>query len=729
MFQTPEERHGSWAGLYSAVDVQGITPDAPPGMLDIEPDFFGYNECSPAGLPWGLHQGANFPPEAQTIADTISENAALQMVVQIPGIAAHPTPRDGASILSGTPLSAYSGESGAYGRISPPEALGSVPTQQDSEDWEPSVASSEIILGAQSNNQFITHSLLQIYHDVLENNLACWLAEENCPYKMSPLRPVRGGRLGMSTTMIPSPRQSHEGLPEWGTIWSNRIYKRVIQLDKVAQRNKQIRLTRRENQAASRALDLAIMAFATQYAQGNQRSQKYGVSAAFSDGSNGFEKNLQLSIWEQARQALQEVSGVECYRVVYAELILGFVDNPGDDNDYSILDLDETSSLGNHIERDALSAIQDIIAEAGPPVFLERAARKIQVLRSKFTTENGFEDDSNPLARENLSGEDRRTIGLLYWLAVMLDTVSSSMNERPVALPDEECKQDVVVEESLISDQETNPAHGRWQVETFLPRSPDKSLPPLHWPCPYEIATTAIARSAPIKILIFRHVSYLQSVLRRKRFGVPVEDAIQGVILTYRYFNTTYGSFYRDLVRNYDSLPTRIKSWFVCIYIPWHMASMMLANMIDQVDKHNLGILEKAVARTKSNMTERMRKSSAIELADLAAVTVPPTVVSELAQQLPEYHFAVNEGPLMTEPWTVLLVRAFTRAALFHLSATEELRQHDLSVLGHESEELGECIRRADDCIRALWSLGKKSVMSRKISIVLREALHNGCYV
>lgn len=577
----------------------------------------------------------------------------------------------------------------------------------------------EIAIGERTNNQLITHSLLQIYHDVLENNLACWLAEENCPYKMS------AARSGALVSLSPRARVQ---APEWGTIWSNRMYQRVLQLDRVAQRTGQIRLTQRESQAASRALDLAIMAFATQYAQGKRRDGMPTGEALFSDARDSFEEILQQSIWEQARQALQDVSGVESYRVVYAELIFGFVDSPDIEEDVPHRGGYDGETTTRVWKDGILHKVHEMIADTAPPVTLDRAARKVQILRSKFEmNEAECSELAVSQAQRNLADEERKTIGLLYWLAVMLDTVSSSMNERPVALADEECQQDVVQEkQAQAASEASSPEHARWEVETFAPPSSDSTLAPLRWPCPYEAATSAIAKSAPIKILIFRHLSYLQNVLRRRRTGRSVEDAIHGAMQTYRYWNTTYGAFYRDLVRHYDSLPTRIKSWFVCIYIPWHLASMMLANMIDQVDNRGLGIAEHTATRMKSNMTARMRKSSATELADLAAVTVPASEGSNLAQQLPEYHFAVNEGPLMTEPWTVILVRAFAKAALHHLDAAEGLRRHDLDVLGLESEELQESMRRAGDCVKALRSLGKKSGMAKRIAKLLGAALERG---
>jgi hypothetical protein len=586
-------------------------------------------------------------------------------------------------------------------------------TSENSDDevgYQHSISTADSWMMKGSDNLIISDSLLRIYHDVLENNLACWLAEENCPYKMSRF----GGNL------LAGPSSGNDGLvvPEWGTSWTNRLYRRVMQLDRAAQRAKTIHLTRGESQAASRALDLVIMAFATQYAQGSRRKEKFRSATAGQDGmEDAFEQTMQQTIWRQARQALADVADLESYRVVYAELIFGLTEKPWAEDDFPEED-DQA-----HVS--ALPKILETIAQSGPPVYLDRAAKKVQTLRYRFEAhETAQACKGRTQTESDMAQEDRRTIGLLYWLAVMFDTVSSSMNERPVALADEDCEQDVVQEKrSSQPDLGSAKERSKWEVEIFVPQGPSGQLPRLAWPCSYDVATAAISRSAPIKILIFRHLSYFQNVLRRKEFGQPTESAIRGATMVYRYWNTTYGSFYRDLVQHYDSVPTRVRSWFVCIYIPWHLASIMLSEMMDFVDDAGLGTAEGSSARRASSMALRMRRSSAIALSDLARVTTPEAVDDDTPLQLPGYHFAVEEGPLMTEPWTVILVRAFTKTALFHLGEAEDLRRHDLEVLGQGSDELRESIRRAEDCARALWSLGRKSQTARHVSNILSTAL------
>ncbi|KAF4977325.1 hypothetical protein FZEAL_6148 [Fusarium zealandicum] len=587
-----------------------------------------------------------------------------------------------------------------------------------------------------SNNKLITHSLLQIYHDVLENNLVCWLADDTCPYKMRK-RSDRLAKMNIGSAAVTFMQGGAPILPEWGGVWSNRIYRRVTHLDQVARASRMVRLTRAESNSASRALDLVVMAFASQFSQGRKLRRPCRLGSAdpseldepqdiADELAEEFEQNLQLSVWEQAKRALQDVSEVESYKVVYAELIFGLTQRPRTNHD-SANDLYLPTGKAPGARSSVAPRVMDIMSRDGPPTFLERAARKIQSLKYNFeANESGFMETSQSYQQHKdtrkIDMEERGTIGMLYWLAVMFDTVSSSMNERPIALADEECQNDAAEKRAkAAAASKAQQSSHRWDLNLFAQDGPET----LHWPCGYDLAAEAVTRSAPIKVLLFRHVSYLQNALRKKCYPL-VEEIIQSTISTYRYWNTTYGAFFRDLVRDYDAVPPRIKSWFICMAVPWHLGSLMLSDLIDFVDKNSLGSKEATASRVNSKMTARIRTSSAIELSDLARVTSPQANkegINTPADQLPDLHFAVNQGPLLTEPWTVLLIRAFAKAALYHLGVAEDLRQHECDVLGHDDNDLEQSLTRSEYCITALWSLGRKSQMAKDIA----EILHQDC--
>jgi hypothetical protein len=119
-------------------------------------------------------------------------------------------------------------------------------------------------------------------------------------------------------------------------------------------------------------------------------------------------------------------------------------------------------------------------------------------------------------------------------------------------------------------------------------------------------------------------------------------------------------------------------------------------------------------------MAARIRESSVRELSDLASVATPPEETNT-PPQLPEFHHAVNEGTILTEPWTMILIRAFSKASVILLGEADESLRYARRTLGH-SEDFTDSMERAEECIKVLWLLGKKSDMARKIAEVLSVA-------
>ncbi|EXK43091.1 hypothetical protein FOMG_05767 [Fusarium oxysporum f. sp. melonis 26406] len=568
-----------------------------------------------------------------------------------------------------------------------------------------------------TNNQFISTNLLQIYHDVLEHNLSCWLTEVTCPYRAP----------GYVTSGSYAPT-------EWGSSWSNRIYRRTINLDHAIQTAKLTRLTRAEDQGAAKAFHLAIMAFATQWAQGSRRQQqRYSdedekPEDILNDINEEFDRNIQRNIWEQAKRALQEVSDVESYRVATAELIFGLTQKPWTRDDESTAPKNPNTliSASPKVDLKALNAeLGEIISRDGLPVFMERAARKMHALKFRF--DSGRRGVTGPLTSPKnndllsmMNPEDRGTVGLLYWLAVMLDTVSSSMSERPVVVADADSQHDDADEDL---DSTTN---GRWNVPLFIQDSLEQPhmYHTVHWPCSYESAAEAVTKSAPVKVLLFRHVSYLQNILRRGGRGEKVEETIKNTTSLYRYWNMTHGAFFKELLHDYESVPARLQSWFVCISAHWNLGALMLADLIEYVDENELGEATASQSRLASKMVTRIREASARELSDLAKVSTPSRNLTNMtAPQMTHFHHAVNEATILTEPWTIILIRAFAKAAMILIHEANDFLEFGLTTPANTGHDFQESMRRAQDCVKGLWILGKKSDMARRSADTLVTAM------
>lgn len=570
-----------------------------------------------------------------------------------------------------------------------------------------------------TNNTIITDSLLGIYHDVLENNLACWLAENTCPYKVRSQKQLTPGQSRPKSTLN-NMRQTG------GATWSNQIYHRVTCLDRVARKTGQLHLTHDENRAASKALSLAIMAFATQWSQGKPRRETHRLEEEMSEPEDQFlyvesefEQNIKDSTWQSAKRALQACAEVESYRVIYAELIFGLVQKP-------VVRCSATKRYSpepGETMRSKRQAVMNMLASQNQSAILNRATRKAHAMKFRLdTAEIGFSnfasEDDTPT---QLSSEERSTIGRLYWLAVMLDTVSSSIGERPVALADEDCQHEDLPKHAKQSELMVRQ---RWEASLFVQDDLNNPSTSPSWPCDIKDAAEAVTRSAPVKVLLFRYISYLQNALRKRDFGQPIEEVICGALLLYTYWNRTYGSFFLDLIRDYETVPPRIKSWFVCIVVPWHLGALMLADLILFVDKNGMGLAQASNSRLEKGLHSEIRETSANELADIANVTTP-TLNSMSGQQLPEMHFAVNQGSMLTEPWTILLVNAFARAGLCHLETLDSLEKQGNPSPGGTREALRCAIERVESCAQCLRFLGRKTEIAEQIACVLFNAIRH----
>jgi hypothetical protein len=133
---------------------------------------------------------------------------------------------------------------------------------------------------------------------------------------------------------------------------------------------------------------------------------------------------------------------------------------------------------------------------------------------------------------------------------------------------------------------------------------------------------------------------------------------------------------------------------------------------MEVVDESELGLEEATQQRNLTAFIAKFRENNCRVLSDLASCACPREDAS--FPQSREFHFAVNEGALLTEPWTVVLIRAFAKAGVLLLES-DTLLPSDL--------DREDAFQRADACIKALWFLGRKSDMALSAANILGEAL------
>ena len=599
-----------------------------------------------------------------------------------------------------------------------------------------------------TNNAYLTEGLLKIYHDSFENALACWLTERTCPYT---------ARLDVST------ENASNISPDW-----DRIYHRVFRLDRLAASIRGRQLTFTEDKAASKALNMAIYAFASQWAQSSQRStSKYpfhsknsnGGSIVFEAGNNEcapdgieFDRTLQISAWHEAREALQSAGDIESFRVVLAEIVFAITQKPLEYDDGKGECVKETEQLQqtNHVasksdgqeletpldaEDDDVNECEDLLSKLniamdteGPPVHLEKGLRLIHSLRSRMAICGGKPRTLPRAARcgkkyrasaGRLENADRETVDLLFWLGVMFDTLSAAMHKRPLVVSDEDSN--IVLNESRqVTDSTSNNTElittersgAHWDDYLFACQQARLQDAPTRWPCTFDQAAAVLCDAAPVKVLLFRRITRIQTLLARNARGEEIEKALKAALDVCDHWSRLYAPFIQDCINDHDRLPARIQSWYICLTGHWHLATLLLADLIEIVDESGLGVDIAQNQRLADGFVASFRERNCWALSDLASCACPREDAS--FPQSREFHFAVNQGALLTEPWTAVLIRAFAKAGVVLLESEAMLP----SCLDEE-----DTFRRADNCVRALWYLGRKSDMALSAATILGDAL------
>jgi len=383
---------------------------------------------------------------------------------------------------------------------------------------------------------------------------------------------------------------------------------------------------------------------------------------------------------------------------------------------------------------------------------------------------------------ELLKADDYETFNLLFWLGVMFDTLSSAMYQRPLVVSDEDSAITSAIPEEEEYQRPNDPKEDSgidldgWNLASgyYPPSKPSREQDLwgdffLHhhlrnkgsagrqpqrskvtrWPCSYSEAAETLSDAAPVKVLLFRKVTRLRNLVYRGAGPHHIEAAIQDTLRVCQHWNRTYGPFTLDCVAHHDSLPARIQSWYVLVAGHWHLAAMLLADVIEGIDDAGLGLEPQREARHASRFAHTLRTENAFAAADLARCSLRDSSLWQGQLQDPsfskarEFHDAVKDDALLTEPWTVVLIQAFSRAGCVLLDLLDEVRAgnnpHDHHQLRNtnandifpppQAATAGEdeVKARCTSCIDALWCLGKKSDMAflaaRTLSNSLEERL------
>lgn len=569
--------------------------------------------------------------------------------------------------------------------------------------YTPPITPSFCIASENAASQFarstMKRNLIRIYHDSMENALSCWLTEHNCPYS------------DFVSSVLP-----HDEREEWGPNWSNRMCIRVCRLDRSSSSIRGRALSMEENKTADRVLHLAIMAFASQWTQHAQKGTGLSVPESISRD----ERSIREYVWNEARHGLEHSTRIPSFRIIFANIIFSLTQSP--------LDISQDKGLDQLLDNDCA------------PAFMETANRQLFTFRCKFvrlvreahpkvnesrTASVGatFMDESERQKRLEVdpilnSPENRNTLGLLFWLGVMFDTLSAAMYQRPLVVSDEDSQIASASPAMLDSEQlsltrapQTDMIHKKQQDvwgEFFLePAKLSGTVP--RWPCSYEEAAAVLSEATPVKVLLYRRVTQLQTLIYRGASPDAIEEVIEKTFMVYQHWNRTYRRFMLDCVENHDFLPSRIQSWYVILDGHWHLATMLLADTIESIDNGRLG----------SASEDRIAAGFISKLKTEHALTVSNLCRASLYGQNPSmhlhFHDSLNEVAFLVEPWTIVLTHSFAKAAYILLE--------NLDIADGHSVQANSFLRGCEDCIRALQYLGRKSdmafMLARNLSISL----------
>lgn len=582
-------------------------------------------------------------------------------------------------------------------------------------------------------------NLLRVYHDSIENALGCWVNERNCPYGNT--APSENGLLQKSASATLSNK-------EWGPMWSNRICARVCQLDRGYAAVRGRTLTSTEERAASKALHASIMAFSAQWAPENETRENVpgfdtasnpSNSSPRSHGSRTVGESMLDRLWNEAFHVLHDAAHIRSFRVIFAHMIFSLTQRP--------LPLrDGVPTLPGRTDQhqsSTLIELRELFDDESAPMFLDTAVRQIFSCRfqmsrlqlEKYTPQDQQDSRGPPesiprhsnattLPCNLLNSRDQETFNLLFWLAVMFDTLTAAMYQRPLVVSDEDSEFTVSSSQTPEDPDEIdldgwNFGSNRGDKEAnvwgnvLLHRFPPGDLASVkRWPCSFEDAAEILSDAAPIKVLLFRRVTRLQTLLYRGVGAQRLEDAIRDTLSVYQYWNRTYGPFISDCVAHHESLPPRIQSWYVLVAGHWHLAGIILADILETIDNTWRGLDSQHEARLEAKLVIGLKKENAVAISELARSSSGHgrSGSSSSFSKSREFHDALKEGAHLTEPWTAVLIRSFARAAYILL---------DLVV--DDSDALAQC----RICIDALWGLSRKSDMAYVAAKSLSGALAN----
>jgi hypothetical protein len=282
----------------------------------------------------------------------------------------------------------------------------------------------------------------------------------------------------------------------------------------------------------------------------------------------------------------------------------------------------------------------------------------------------------------------------------MFDTLSAAMHKRPltVSLEDSDLPAIRNIPGDFVSRKDQAPPEDIWDEQLCSRQRGSEPHNITRWPCSYEEATTFLTSAAPVKVLLFRRVTRIQTLIARRVHGAQLDEAIQKSLQLCNHWRKQYAPFIQDCLEHHGRLPARIQSWYICLASHWHLAALLLVDLIEIVDESELGGQVHREDRIAAGFVSSFRLLHCCMLSDIARCACPPEIFGWSDSQSSQ--FPANGEAILTEPWIMVLVRAFATAGVLLLG------------IGTPSEQLRitqrERFFRVSHCWRALQYIGQR---------------------
>lgn len=403
---------------------------------------------------------------------------------------------------------------------------------------------------------------------------------------------------------------------------------------------------------------------------------------------------------------------------------------------------------------------QDLLDLDNDPLHLRNSLMRLSAKRVKFSTKKpGFEtaptsvDSRSPWADE-IDSEvliDRMTFNQLFWLVMMCDTLSAAINNRSPIVSDEDS---VILSESdkkagrnntSTSSRTSAPAATR--LSNSVPAAMDGTYPEgegnpwglyflgknaaanaagsVQWPFSKETASALLSEAAPVKALMYRKVKQVQNAQFRRASPAKLEQLILQALKVYEHWNQNYGRLVTICIEHHDELPFQIQSWYSVLASHWNLACYLLSDLIEELDRAGETDECHMAIRKSCGLLFHIRRQSAFEMADLGRVGQVRQACS--FSQAKEFHPTVNDGALLTEPWTEIMIRSFARISeqfLIWLGKNDQqLLQNDGTSAMWLPGDQHRLFSSLGYCVKALLDLGRKSDMAFLLAISLKRRM------